>query len=364
MAANVALEGGAELDITSLLQPRQGYLSKLGGGQEKGSKWNRRWFVLRDNVLMYFNSPKDFTGFRDKPSGVVLLEECNVRTRDERGQPTQRPFTFVISHANGESVVLAADSENEMLEWMQAVRTSRMCITDSDAISMSEVRRREAAEEDVDKAMTRRADADNELASIEKELESVQLEHHKVELEKEKAEKELKELMARFKLRKSLLHWRHRKLTLSFRALITIVFRERIDAAKSKKGTAELQSAMMHDEMDVAVAARLKAEAAKRKSEEMLAKELALKKEGEADQRECEKVFGSESQKTYAVQEEEGRLLSEGAGECRTDSKEKDEVLALALQLANFKAESELVQQQLKRRAPVSSTGGSGVVGE
>eukprot|EP00965_Chrysotila_dentata_P117340 3878408-Pleurochrysis_carterae.AAC.1 len=44
-----------------------------------------------------------------------------------------------------------------------------------------------------------------------------------MELEKEKAEKELKELMARFKLRKSLLHWRHRKLTLSFRALITIV---------------------------------------------------------------------------------------------------------------------------------------------
>ena len=41
-------------------------------------------FVLRDNVLMYFASPKDFTGFRDKPSGIVLLEECNVRTRDDR----------------------------------------------------------------------------------------------------------------------------------------------------------------------------------------------------------------------------------------------------------------------------------------
>ena len=58
-----------EVDITALLQPRQGYLWKLGGGQETGSKWNRRWFVLRDNVLMYFASPKDFTGFRDKPSG-------------------------------------------------------------------------------------------------------------------------------------------------------------------------------------------------------------------------------------------------------------------------------------------------------
>jgi hypothetical protein len=32
---------------------------------------------------MYFNYPKDFTGFRDKPSGVVLLEECNVREVSE-----------------------------------------------------------------------------------------------------------------------------------------------------------------------------------------------------------------------------------------------------------------------------------------
>lgn len=352
MALSAGLEGATELDITSLLQPRQGYLSKLGGGQEKGSKWNRRWFVLRDNILMYFNSPKDFTGFRDKPSGVVLLEECNVRTRDERGAPTTRPFTFVISHANGESVVLAADSENEMLEWMQAVRTSRMCITDSDAISMSEVRRRDTAEAELTNAMSRRADADAELAAIEEEWQSVQSEHHKVEMEKEKAEKELKELMARFKLRKSLLHWRHRKLTLSFRALITIVFRERIDGAKSTKGKSDLQAAMMQDEMDITVAARQKAEAAKRKSEEMLAKELALKKEGELDARECEKTFAAESQRTYTVSQDESQLLSEGAGDCRADTKEKEEVLALALQLANLKAESELVQQQLKRRAP------------
>lgn len=66
----------SEVDITALLQPRQGYLWKLGGGGETGSKWNRRWFVLRDNVLMYFAAPRDFFGFRDKPSGVVLLDEC------------------------------------------------------------------------------------------------------------------------------------------------------------------------------------------------------------------------------------------------------------------------------------------------
>lgn len=37
----------ADLDVMSLLQPRQGYLWKLGGGQEKGSKWNKRWCVPR-----------------------------------------------------------------------------------------------------------------------------------------------------------------------------------------------------------------------------------------------------------------------------------------------------------------------------
>ena len=74
-------------------------------------------FVLRDNVLMYFNSPKDFTGFRDKPSGVVLLEEGNVRTVDTGAL---QKYTFMLAHPNGESVVLAAETEKEMHEWMQA----------------------------------------------------------------------------------------------------------------------------------------------------------------------------------------------------------------------------------------------------
>ena len=77
----------------------------------------RARFVLRDNVLMYFNSPKDFTGFRDKPSGVVLLEEGNVRTVETGAL---QKYTFMLAHPNGESVVLAAETEKEMHEWMQA----------------------------------------------------------------------------------------------------------------------------------------------------------------------------------------------------------------------------------------------------
>ena len=128
---------------------------------------------------MYFNSPKDFTGFRDKPSvspapsllplgcpypdalalgrgglssrslvarpgprvrrrhappplrlpstpahplplrsqGVVLLEEGNVRTVETGAL---QKYTFMLAHPNGESVVLAAETEKEMHEWMQA----------------------------------------------------------------------------------------------------------------------------------------------------------------------------------------------------------------------------------------------------
>jgi len=81
---------------------------------------------------------------------------------------------------------------------------------------------------------------------------------------------------------------------------------------------------------------------------------------GEADARECEKTFSAESQKAYAVAEEESKLLAEGAGDCRADSKEKEEGLALTMQLANLKAETEKAQHQLKRRAPgLSSAAGA-----
>ena len=146
--------------------------------------------MLRDNVLMYFASPKDFTGFRDKPSGIVLLEECNVRTRDDRAS-AQR-FQFVLSHPNGESVVLAAESEKEMLEWMQAVRTSRICVADAEAATQAEALRRDGAERELDGALSGGVQGDAALVSIDAELEAVQLEHRDVEIEKEKAEKELK----------------------------------------------------------------------------------------------------------------------------------------------------------------------------
>jgi len=347
----------SDMDISSLMQGRQGYLWKLGGGQEKGSKWNKRWFVLRDNVLMYFASPKEFTGFRDKPSGVVLLEECNVRARE--GQTGENKlFHFSLVHNNGEeTIVLGAEYEKEMLEWMQAVRTSRMCITDPEAAKQSEGERAESASKELEGAREKRSLSEDALRSIERDLEAVQTEHRQLESEKEKAEKELKELMARFKLRKALLHWRHRKLTLSFRSLISMVFQERIERALQIKAVADAKLSRMQHEFDQAQLARRKAEAAKRKSDEMLARELLLKKECEAATREAQKMLGAENNRTKAALTKVAELEGDRAASGAIDSKEKEELLQLQALMQDMRAEAESLQLQLKVQLPKGKGG-------
>jgi len=340
------------MDISSLMQGRQGYLWKLGGGQEKGSKWNKRWFVLRDNVLMYFASPKEFTGFRDKPSGVVLLEECNVRARE--GQAGEHKlFHFSLVHNNGEeTIVLGAEYEKEMLEWMQAVRTSRMCVTDPEAAKQTDQERANAAQMELEGARGNRSDAEDALRKIEGNLETVQTEHRQLEAEKEKAEKELKELMARFKLRKALLHWRHRKLTLSFRSLISMVFKERIDRALQIKQVADAKLARMQHEFDQVHLARRKAEAAKRKSDEMLQRELVLKKECENAIKEAQKMLKTENEKMKDALTKTSQMDSAGAGGMAVDSKEKEELLQLHTLLHDMRAEAEGLQLSLKVQVP------------
>ena len=110
---------------------------------------------------------------------MVLLEEGNVRTVDTGAM---QKYTFMLAHPNGESVVLAAETEREMHEWMQAVRTSRMCITDADAAMQNETQRRTSAEQQLEGALGKGGDGDSALLSIEKELEAVQGEHKEVRL--------------------------------------------------------------------------------------------------------------------------------------------------------------------------------------
>ena len=126
---------------------------------------------------MYFQSQRDYNGSR-QPNGVVLLDECNVRERSDK----TRSHTFMLAHASGESVVLAADTEKEMHEWMQAIRTSRMCVADAAAANMLEEQRRAAAEEEIEAAAANKTDPEAEIKKIEDELTAVNDEHRQLEV--------------------------------------------------------------------------------------------------------------------------------------------------------------------------------------
>ena len=338
--------------LDSLLTPKQGYLFKLGGGQKVGTRWNKRWFILRDNVLAYFNQKVEYNALRTKPSGVVLLEDCSVRQKDSASsvEALTRPHTFVISHPSGESVLLAAESEREMLEWMQAVRTTRLSVVDDSATNMSEAQRQASAQKLLDNAASSRAEAEREVSDIEKELESLDHEASQMEVEKDRSERELKDLMARFKLRKSLLHWRHRKLTLTFRAILSVVFRERVQDAERVLTSARTNQRLMDEEVAAVAKSLKKAENAKAKAEKLFSREIDLKKAGAADMKECEKLLSAESERIERAKREEARLCTQGARSIQLDNS-KEEVLQIQLMLDRCKAETELLQQQLRRRA-------------
>ena len=177
----------------------------------------------------------------------------------------------------------------------------------------------------------------------------MQAEHRQLEVEKETAEKQLKELMARFKLRKALLHWRHRKLTLSFRSLVTMVFRTRIEEARRLKESSDKRMGTMESEMGRASADRQRAEAAKRKSDEMLTRELALKKEHEAELKDAQKQLQSDSERTSLAQKRVAQLQAEGGKE-QIGAREKDELLAKLEELHAITAETDQLSLRLKRK--------------
>lgn len=48
----------------------EGYLSKRG---EVNKSWQKRWFVLKGNLLFYFERKGD-----REPLGVIILEGCTI----------------------------------------------------------------------------------------------------------------------------------------------------------------------------------------------------------------------------------------------------------------------------------------------
>ena len=149
--------------------------------------------------------------------------------------------------------------------------------------------------------------------------------------------------------RKALLHWRHRKLTLSFRSLVTMVFRTRVEEAKRRKEGSERRIFRMDAEMQKAVVDRQKAEAAKRKSDEMLTKELTLKKDGEMELRDAQRQLAADQERAEAAARRVAALQAQGAV-ASLGVREKDDVLRLMEEMHALSAQTDQLTLSLKRR--------------
>ena len=130
-----------------------------------------------------------------------------------------------------------------------------------------------------------------------------------------------------------------------------MVFRTRIEEARRLKDGSEKRTGSMDAEMQKAMADRQRAEAAKRKSDEMLTKELALKKEGESELKDAQRQRDSDAERSEAAQRRIASLQAEGARES-LGSKEKDELLAKLEELQQLTADTDQLTLQLKRRLP------------
>lgn len=100
---------------------KEGYLVKQGHFVKN---WKERWFILQGNLLFYFkNKPtKEIEPLGIIPLGYCTVEVCNI------SQPG-RKYLFEIRNtqlAGEKDYLIQAKSQNEMEEWVQALRTAKV----------------------------------------------------------------------------------------------------------------------------------------------------------------------------------------------------------------------------------------------
>ncbi len=99
----------ASFAVCSSPVDKEGYLQKKG---DLSKDVQRRWFVLKGNLLFYFQKKQD-----KEPLGVIVLEACSVQV-SSHGR-----YSFEISFdgIGTRTYVLYADNDEEMQSWIKAV---------------------------------------------------------------------------------------------------------------------------------------------------------------------------------------------------------------------------------------------------
>ena len=90
---------------------KEGWLCKQGG---RYRTWKRRWFILNDNCLYYFEYTTD-----KEPRGIIPLENISVREASDR----YKPHCFELIATGGADFIKACktDSDGRVVEGKHSV---------------------------------------------------------------------------------------------------------------------------------------------------------------------------------------------------------------------------------------------------
>uniref|UniRef100_A0A8C6KX53 Cytohesin 1b n=1 Tax=Nothobranchius furzeri TaxID=105023 RepID=A0A8C6KX53_NOTFU len=90
-------DDGNDLTHTFFNPDKEGWLLKLAGGRVK--TWKRRWFILTDNCLYYFEYTTD-----KEPRGIIPLENLSIKEVED----SKKPNCFELFIANNKDQVIKA----------------------------------------------------------------------------------------------------------------------------------------------------------------------------------------------------------------------------------------------------------------
>lgn len=93
-----------------LLIIRTGFLNKRG---EINKAFQRRYFVLKGNLLFYFETRLD-----KEPLGLIIVEGCTIELSQESDADN---YCFEIAFNGNRTYILAADTQESMESWMKAL---------------------------------------------------------------------------------------------------------------------------------------------------------------------------------------------------------------------------------------------------
>jgi len=96
---------------------REGWLVKRG---EVNKSFQKRWCVLKGNLLFYCEKPGD-----REPIGVIILEGCTVELAEEETEK-EKVFAFkIVFHGDGKSTgrvyILGSKSMPDLEAWMKLI---------------------------------------------------------------------------------------------------------------------------------------------------------------------------------------------------------------------------------------------------